>query len=460
MTDKIKAYIQKHHMIAEGDTVIAGVSGGADSVCLLLLLLKMQRDMKFEVRVVHVEHGVRGAAGREDALFVERLCADRGVSFVRFDYDVPKIAAQKGISVEEAGRQLRYRAFETEALKYESPKIAVAHNKNDSAETMLYNLARGSEAAGIAGIAPVRGKVIRPLLCVERAEIEAWLKERRQDFRTDATNFETIYTRNIIRHQVMPVLRQLNPAAVKHMAKTANAVREMQEYMAFEERRIEKRAVVYGRDSVRIIKEQIADQPMVMKRLLCYETLAAFAGSKKDISSVHVEALCGLLDLQVGKIVVLPYGLYAKRNYDGILIQRKNREETNSDVKETAEEIWLTECADFTCRVFDVPKIWKDFPKKKYTKWLDYDKIKDKLCVRGRRPGDFFYLKEDGSCKKLKQYFIDEKIPQEQRDKIILVADASHIVWIVGYRISAGYKITENTRRVLSVEYNGGKEDE
>ena len=374
MTEKIKAYVKKHHMIAEGDTVIAGVSGGADSVCLLRLLLWMREETRFEVRVVHIEHGVRKDAGREDALFVENLCAGYGVPFVCLSYDVPKIATERRISVEEAGRQLRYEAFEAEAQKYARAKIAVAHNKNDNAETMLHNLARGSGAAGIAGIAPVRGIVIRPLLCADRAEIEAWLAKQGQDYRTDATNFETVYTRNVIRHRVLPVLQQINPQAVDHMAKTAEIVRQMQEYMIFEEKKLEEKAVICGQNGVQILGEKIAVQPLVMKRLLLYETVAAFAGSRRDLSSVHVEALCGLLDMQVGRSVALPYGLLARRNYEGILLQKKSGSGEAVHAQGPWEEVPLMERADFTCRVFDMPEIWKEFPKKKYTKWLDYDK--------------------------------------------------------------------------------------
>lgn len=158
MIDRIRAYAGKYHMIAEGDTVIAGVSGGADSVCLLLALLELRKEIAFTVRVVHVEHGIRKEAGREDAVFVEQLCRDLEVPFVRYSYDVPGIANERGMSEEEAGRVVRYEAFEQEAGKFVQGKIAVAHNQNDNAETMLHHLIRGSHLTGLAGIAPVRGK--------------------------------------------------------------------------------------------------------------------------------------------------------------------------------------------------------------------------------------------------------------------------------------------------------------
>lgn len=453
MIDKIHSYVDKYHMITQGDTIIVGVSGGADSVCLLLVLMELRKRIPFTIRVVHIEHGVRGDTSKQDALFVKSLCNENGISEVEYSYDVPHIAREQGISVEEAGRKLRYQAFDQEAGKVERAKIAIAHNQNDNAETMLHHLVRGSALQGIAGIAPVRGNIIRPLLCVTREEIEAYLAERGQNYCTDATNFELVYTRNRIRHEVLPVLKQINAQAVPHMSGAAEVLRETQEYMQLQTEQLKLAAVTIDGDRVTLYKDRICQEPEIIRKLLIHQLIGEQAGSRKDIASVHINDVLHLFDLQVGKSINLPYGLRAERIYEGVRLTKRDKSESGK------EPVRLEDSQCFSCRIFDNNMDIGKIPKKKYTKWLDYDKIEDNLCVRNRYTGDFFLLDETGKRKKLKQYFVDEKIPQEQRDEILLIADGSHIVWVVGYRISAKYKVTENTRRILEIQYDGGKKE-
>ena len=313
MIDRIRAYAEKYHMLAEGDTVVAGVSGGADSVCLLLVLLELQKEISFTIRVVHVEHGIRGEASEEDAAFVENLCKKKEIPFIQYSYDVPQIAKERGMSEEEAGRALRYEAFELEAGKFSQGKIAVAHNQNDSAETILHHMIRGSHLAGIAGIAPVRGRIIRPLLGVSREEIEAYLRELGQDYRMDATNFETVYTRNRIRHEVLPILQEINPSAISHMVRTGDALRETWEYLSRQAEFLGELVVTYGENEALIETEKLTEIPGLLRNLVLYQTLAALAGSRKDIAEIHVVDLWKLSARQVGKSICLPYGLTASR---------------------------------------------------------------------------------------------------------------------------------------------------
>lgn len=452
MLKRVRAYIEKYQMIAEGDTVIVGISGGADSVCLLLVLLELQREISFAIRAVHVEHGIRGEESREDAAFVKRLCEDKKIPFIQYNYNVPQIAKERGTSEEEAGRMLRYEVFGKEAEKFLQGKISVAHNQNDNAETMLHHLIRGSHLRGLTGIPPVRGKIIRPLLCVSREEIEAYLQEKKQDYRTDATNFETVYTRNRIRHEVLPVLEEINPSAVSHMVRTAEALRETQEYLDIQAEILAEQTVHFKGSEALIETEKLKSVPNLLRNQVLYQCLVRLAYFRKDIAEVHITDLWKLSGRQVGKSICLPYGLAAVREYGGIRIRADMAECMQKD--EGTAGTPLVEAMQFSCRVFEKDAKIQDFPKKKYTKWLDYDKIKDNLFVRNRKSGDYFFLEEQGHVKKLKQYFVDEKIPREQRGQILLVADGDHIVWVVGYRISAYYKITEHTRRILEIQYD------
>ena len=225
MIAKVLEYVKKYRMIEEGDTIAAGVSGGADSVCLLFVMLHLQKIIPFRLAVVHVNHGIRQEAGR-DADYVRGLCEDKGLPFYLTEADVPGYAASCGMSSEEAGREIRYRALR-EALEREGAgvrgRIAVAHNGNDRAETMLFHLFRGTGLTGMSGIRPVSGNIIRPLLCVEREEIEKWLGERDIDYCRDCTNDQDLYTRNRIRHHILPFARnQVCQGAVANMNRAAD----------------------------------------------------------------------------------------------------------------------------------------------------------------------------------------------------------------------------------------------
>ena len=225
--EKVFAYIREHHMLQAGDRVVAGVSGGADSVCLLFLLLEWQKEVPTDIAVVHVDHGIRAEAG-EDARYVEQLCEERGIPFFLTRAEVRNRARMEKISEEEAGRRTRYEAFEKAAKEWGATKIAVAHNSNDRSETQLFHLFRGSGIRGLASIMPVRDRIIRPLLCLERWEIEKFLQQRGIVYCKDATNEEDDYTRNRIRHHILPYAEQnIVKGCVAHMNQTAELLAEM-----------------------------------------------------------------------------------------------------------------------------------------------------------------------------------------------------------------------------------------
>ena len=229
---KASEYIKEHHMISKEDCIMAGVSGGADSVCLLFVLYELQKTMGFRLQAVHVEHGMRGEESLKDAYFVETLCKTYDIPFHIYSYDVPKRAKQEKLTAEEAARKSRYDAFGDACRQYKGTKIAVAHNRDDQAETILWNLIRGSGLKGLSGMKPVNGCIIRPLLGVTRAEIEAYLAERCQPFCTDSTNLECDYTRNKLRHQILPVMeRELNSQARRNIALAGERLSRAEVYL-------------------------------------------------------------------------------------------------------------------------------------------------------------------------------------------------------------------------------------
>lgn len=439
------AYIEKYRMIEAGSQAVAGVSGGADSVCLLFLLMEYQKRVPFSLRAVHVNHHLRGEEAVRDQEFTRRLCESLGVPLDLYDYDVPRMAETEHLSCEEAGREARRRAFYRTACRWEHPdqvRIALAHHENDQAETVLHNLVRGAGLAGLAGIRPVHrtgsGMYIRPLLCISREETENYLSQRGIPWVTDSTNEEEVYTRNKIRREILPALMQINSGAVKNIAAAAGRVLEAEDYLSeLTQKAVEKYTAKEG--SVWILSRDLFEEPMLLQKRVVKNVLEAAAGKKKDLSSAHMEAVLELAKGRTGASASLIYGLRAQQVYGDIHITRGEQEKKD--------------LLELEFRVF--PYENQQIPEKTYTKWFDYDKIKNGLAVRRRLPGDYLMISRDGGTKKLKDYFIDCKVPRRERDNVTLLADGSHVLWAVGYRISEYYKVTSQTKKVIKVQVKG-----
>ncbi len=470
MVDRVLAYARENHMIEEGDCVVAGVSGGADSVCLLLMLLEIRKVLPIEIRVVHVNHLIREDAA-EDAEYVRKLCLAQQLHFTLVEEDVEAAARRLHISVEEAGRTVRYDAFEKE-LGSKKGSIAIAHNKNDSCETFLFHLFRGTSLRGLSGIRPVRDKIIRPLLCLSRDEIEAFLLERNVSYCIDSTNLEDNYSRNIIRHHILDTaVREISPAAVSHISDACERVKEAYDLIADITDQGVQSCVTATSKTIHIDREQYLRLHKTIQGYVVMEVLAQAAGSRKNLEAVHVRQVQRLMDSQCGRIVQLPYHLRARRDYTGICICKEPdvtaQEVVLSEIVLSDEETYaLAEGRELVISVGKHHKIrakliflgnngidLKNIPQKKYTKWFDYGKIKRSIVIRTRRPGDFLTVNAMDQKKNLKAYFVDQKIPQAERDQLCLVTDGSHVIWIVGERISNHYKVSEDTRTILALTF-------
>lgn len=459
MVKTVERYMEQHQMIMENDVIVAGVSGGADSVCLFLLLIEFCKKKNAKLVVVHMNHGIRPDAAK-DAAYVKQLCDEFGVPFHLYERDIAKIAENLGIGTEEAGRRARYEAFEEVLKQYGgSGKIAVAHNKGDQAETVLFHLFRGSNVAGLCGIAPVRDSVIRPLLCVERWEIEAFLKERGRSFCIDSTNEENTYTRNKLRNVVLPyVEKEVCSKAVSHIAEAADELMKLRQYLGSQAMVVEKEVLLVKNDRICFVKKKFSDLHEVMQKQLIVQALEYLVPGRKDIGSVHIKDILEIFTKENGKQVHLPYGLLAENTYEWVVLRKK---------KEAAEKICFPVAipgkmdigegryVEFSVLSGD---ICQEIPRKTYTKWFDYDKIISCLELRNRQAGDYLIITESGNRKTIKEYFIEEKIPREEREQVLLLAEGNHVLWVVGKRISEYYKVTKQTKNILQVTVLGEKE--
>ena len=446
--------IEKYHMVRPGDRVLAGVSGGADSVCLLMVLLELQKRVKFAIQVVHVEHGIRGTESFQDAEYVRKLCGQYQVPFLCVSRDIPKMAKERKLSVEEAGRLARYEIFEETGRAWKADRIAVAHNRNDQAETILWNLARGSGLDGAAGIRPVRGRIIRPLLECSREEIEHYLRKKKVTWREDGTNQELDYTRNIIRNRILPEMaKTLNEKTADHLASFGTEMRRTEEFLQKLVRAAcEKMADIQSGKVCIKIAPFLQEDVFLQERII--RTCLKEAGcSLKDMRREHVERMVKLAGMQSGRRVRLPGEWEARRSFEYLKVEKTGKQEMKKP-----EEICLkipgkteTSYGIFETRIFLNEN--QPIPEKKYTKWLNYDKINEDIWLRSRKAGDYLTVNRQGGRKKLKSYFTEEKIPVEEREQTALAVCGSEVLWVVGHRISEAYKVGKNTREILEITY-------
>lgn len=519
--ETVKKYMGAHGMAEPGGCIAAGVSGGADSVCMLHLLVRLQKDIPFRLAVVHVNHGMRAEAA-EDAAFVKKLCAQWDIPFYLREVDMAGYAVSHRLSLEEAGRVLRYRAFQEVLLEISAgdrSRIAVAHNADDRAETMLFHMFRGSGLKGLSSIRPVRESVIRPLLCVDRGQIETYLAAAGLGWREDASNGEDAYARNKIRHHILPYAQQeICGRAVSHMGELADILAQTEDYLARETERLYdicvredterkpggKSAVgtageignLYGEIKIELTK--FCAEDVVMRKRILLRALERLTPYRKDITARHIAGLMELTQKEGSKELSLPYGIRAVKEYDTLFLRRK--EETEGDLgrqqaqeadrpgrqsaapSDDLPEICIAESSltPGTAVEYEVPGtgsftfiLWEaaflpgasffyrkeqNIPENRYTKWFDYDKITTSLFLRTRRQGDYLTIDDALHTQSVKQYMINEKIPKTKRDDVYLLADGSHILWVPGHRVSRQYRVEKNTRRILEVRLRGGND--
>lgn len=476
MIDRIRRFIDKENLLNKGDTVIMGISGGADSICLLCVLGNLKAEYNLNLVAVHVNHGLRETAIR-DQQYTENICKKMNVKCVSVSVPVSDYAASKHLSTEEAGRILRYEAFESVGKELTGDyKIAVAHNMNDNAETVFLNMARGTGLKGISGITARRNNIIRPLLCITRQEIEQYLAEASVEYCTDETNLTDDYSRNRIRHDVLPVLNTINDAAVEKIFSLTNQVKQAEDYLDSETRRIINQSAVRSDGDILINTDVLREVHPYIKSRVLLEVLGEISGKKKDIGQVHVNVLIDLLNNTSGKTANLPYEITAVKEYNKLRLTKSiKKNEDNGQVF-----IDLTDCTDGREVIINMPGNKglvrasvvnlsdimdnnagiQNIPSGLYEKWFDYDKLKveekacdSKLCLRYRQEKDSICISKDGHRKKLKNYMIDEKIPSLMREVVPVVAIGQDIVWVVGYRDSLSYRIDNKTKTVLKLSF-------
>lgn len=438
MICKIRQVIDKHYMINKGDSIAVGFSGGADSVCLLHSLSCLKDEYDIVLKAVHINHNIRGEEALRDKEFCRNFCERLGVEFVSFSVDVPALSKEKGISEELCGRQVRYQCFQ----KLGTDKIAVAHTLSDSAETLLFNLARGTGMKGLCGISAVRDNIIRPLIECTREEIEYYCEINGLSFVTDSTNLSDDYTRNKLRHSVIPVLKDINPSFEKNILRLTQNVRlenDFIETVVFD--LLESAAVPEGYSRATLFTAH----PAIYKRAVA-KILSSY--SKKDVEDKHI-ALC-LSVLKEGKgAVEISKGTYFCADSDRIYIDTAKKDEEKSWCFKLFDDMTDTPFEKFCFEFVNTDNAF-------FSKGLSCIDISDinenELVLRSRKSGDKLTSSKRRNTKTLKKLFTESKISKEKRSSIAVLSYKDDVLWVEGFGTDKKYEVNSNTSRILIIK--------
>lgn len=446
MLKKAEETIKKYNMIQNGDKIVAALSGGADSVALLCFLCELRKKLDISVYAVHVNHGIRGKEADGDCEFCQKLCQRLGVEIFVKNADIPKIAAQMGMGSEEAGRKVRYEAFNEVMKKTGAKKTAVAHNLNDNAETVIMRICRGSGAKGLRGIPPVRGNIIRPLINCSRADIEKYLKEINQTFRTDSTNLEDEYTRNRIRHHILPAMeKNINSSAIFNISKAAEIISEDEDFIENYAMAVLKKCLLKADDEkIEIDAEYFSKQHRAVKKRIVRIALEKLTKSSKDITTSHVESVIDIFQGKTGRSYSLPYSVIAEKSYEKAVLRKEKAGKKEFFYALSKDEVFVKEAGVYV-------SLSDTKPENGEYRCIDIEKAADGFFVRNRQNGDRICINKDGRSRKIKDILIDLKVPKNERDFVPVIGCKKGIIWAYPYRSSSYFGADEKTNKKIYI---------
>jgi len=440
-------------------SIVIAVSGGIDSITLLHLLYELKEELNLNLSVAHLDHGIRGAASKRDADFVRDVAGTLGLPSTIEKRDVEELT-EASASLEEAARKVRYNFLAEVREKEGADYVALGHNRNDQVETVLMHLIQGSGLRGLGGMEPVRSFYVRPLINISREEIRNYTDARSLDYKKDETNRDTGYLRNRIRHELLPELvENYNPRIRQKVKELSNLASEAHSFI---QKRVtdvlEELDVERGKEEIRFRKKEIAELHPYLKKAVIRRLIGEVRGNLKDVTSRHVQEIIDQLEKNRPRAQLdLPGVTFILRDSMGRFLEGRIKDSGSKGIEfnyeiapgevlklqEVEMELSLKRTAGT-----DTPDP-ADFAADSLTEVVDWGKVERSIHVRNRKPGDRFVpLGMDGK-KKLKNFFIDEKVPREERDYVPIVCDRQGIIWVVGYRIDDRYKINNSTEKGL-----------
>ncbi|WP_346940704.1 tRNA lysidine(34) synthetase TilS [uncultured Clostridium sp.] len=454
MRNEVIKTIEENGMLNKGDKVIVALSGGPDSISLLHVLSTLIDEYNIKLYAAHVNHMLRSSESDEDEATCRRFCQENNIEFFSKSVDINYMASENNISTEMAGRDARYEFFADLLKKLNANKVALAHNLNDQAETVLMRLMRGTGIEGLIGIKPVRDEVyIRPIINVSRQEIEGYCKENNLPARIDHTNYETIYSRNKIRLELIPYIQQnFNSDIITTLNRMCELIKRDEDYIQENVIKVFQKYCDIGEDKVIIYKDAFYLHPSLVSRVI-RKALLQVKGDINNIQSIHIDNIINLQKSSTGKFTTVPKEILIKNVYGNIEItmQKKqckvdidtilNLNMGNNYIEELGLKVYIR-CIDGDKKM--------NFKSNDNIKYFNGTNIKN-ITLRFRKNGDRFSPLGMKGSKKLKDIFIDLKIPREERDLVPLLCFDEDISWIIGYKISDKFKIHEGIKNIIEV---------
>ena len=453
---KVQETISRYGMLDPGDLCIVGVSGGPDSVCLLHILHELSEALEIRLVVAHLDHGLREKEDEAETRFVRRLASSMGLAF-----ETEKASLlREGVtsSVEERARNARYAFFGRLKDKLGAQKIAVGHNLNDQAETVLMRLLRGSGPSGLTGIPAIReNTIIRPLIELKREEIESYLQARDLSYVTDSSNLETDYLRNRIRLELLPQLLEYQPRLIEHLGQLSRIMGNENNYLeAQAEEWVEREGEQNSAGDILIPAPRFIELPEPIRNRVTRHLLRKMRDDLRSIDHGHIESVYELAkSMKPQGRLNLPNGLTVKRIYDKLAFIAGETDEsvTFHYLLDGVGTYYLEEIN----RSITLEEIDRDedlnLQSLEWTAYLDADKLQYPLILRNFRPGDRFIPLGMAGHKKVKDFFIDLKIPSEVRVLTPILVNQDTLVWVCGHRLDDRFKVTSETRRILKVAF-------
>ena len=455
--EKVKKAITEYNMLENESTVIVGLSGGADSVCLLHVLNTLKNDYKLNLIAAHVNHGIRGEEAENDAIFSMNFAESLNVYFSLLKANCVEEAEESGETLEEAGRRVRYEFFDM-LCEDETYVIATAHNSNDNMETVIFNITRGSALSGAKGIPPKRENIIRPLIFCSREEIEGYCKENNLEYVTDSTNLTDDYTRNRIRHNVLPELKKVNSNVIESFTRFSQSVRVDDEFLdsvaetALESSQIDECS--YSVDAITSL------HPSIKNRVI-FKAIKNFSNETPDSKKINLVLNC----INENSKIQLYKNCYCetKENELKFFKNDNNNECEKQEIKLTKNENFNISFGEITVNGEYFLVTSQKINNLLLDNLIDCDTINGNLVLRSRKEGDKIKLPKRNVTKTLKKLFIEDNIPQEKRDLIPVLVDDDGVIWVAGYGVNKGNALKKSTKNILSVsvsEKNGFTENE
>lgn len=442
MIEEFLIFANENDLFRKSDHILLTVSGGIDSMVMADLFLRAG----LKTGIAHCNFNLRGSESDGDENFVNAYALRHKISFFSVSFDTAGFASEKGISIQMAARELRYRWFEEIRIKHGFRYIALAHNMNDNIETFLINLTRGTGVAGLTGMKPKNKNIIRPLLFASRKAIEDYSDQFSISYREDSSNSEVKYTRNKIRHLIMPRFREINPSFDSTITETATRLGEINDIVTEYISGISKK-IIRRKDNMTIISlNELRKQPV--SRTLVYELLRPF-----DIGSGQLSEIIALIEGKTGSQVITGESRLIKNRNEILIIPRRKDSEQYFEIESPDDFRTIPGC--YSAEVFTIDSSYK-IPSSSGTACIDADKILYPVIIREWIHGDYFYPLGMRKRKKLSDYFIDRKYSVPEKEKQLIMETGGRIAWIIGERIDNRFRVTGKTKKVLLIKFNKG----